>query len=160
VSSRYTAVPGVIDALEALWSTAVVGDADVVHVSDGYPGPTYANDIVAIGGTSSNTEEGESRPAGLGIAVIEEDFNVHCAISCYRGAATDPSDQKVARDAAYALLDRCLDAVYANVGLNGACVWAIFDRHALKQSDQNDATNGRAAEIEFTLRVYSRLQIL
>ena len=159
MSSRYTSVPAVIDTLEALWRAAMAGEVDV-QVSDGFPGPTQANDIVTIGGTTANTEEGESKPAGLGIAVIEEDFNVHCAISCYRGAATDLSDQKIARDAAYSLLDRCLDAVYADVQLGGACTWAIFDRHALKQSDTNDATSGRAAEIGFTLRVYSRFQIL
>jgi hypothetical protein len=156
--STYTSTPAVVDKLEALFVAAVASHVDV-QVTDGFPGTTLANDIVAIGGTTSNTEEGTSQPAGLGIVYLEEDYVVHCAISCYRGG-NEPSVQRAARDAAYALLDSCLDAVYADPTLGGLVGWCIFDRHDLKQTDYNDATNGRTATVSFTLRVYARLKVL
>jgi hypothetical protein len=154
--STPSSIPAVIDALVVSF-TAALGEGNVF---DG-PGVTADNpdQYVIVGMSDPDSEvldESASSQQGwawLGHVARDEVVVVHCCAVAWNG----DTDQKAARDAAFAVLKVVTDAIEddPSYGVSGVLyVTGITSSHLRQVQDDN----GALAVVSFDIEIHSRLQ--
>lgn len=155
MAAKYSSIPAVLDYLYSHVVTALTGIADTT-VADGYPGTEQQSDIIAIGGTPSPVATGGQEPKTIGARSFDEDYEVEITITSYRGGSTE----KVARDGAFALYDKVVAVLAADLTLGGACMWSLPAQLAVKGTDLDTAASGVTVTLAFSVRVHQRISFI
>lgn len=160
MASKYSTIPQVLDYLYTQITTAAAGQAQVT-VSDGYPGTEQQPDIIAIGGEVLPVTDGMQEAVSLGAYRLEEMYEIGVNLSSYRGgsAADTANDEKVARDAVFALYDLVVGVIAADVSLGNNVLWGLPGKLMVKGTDFETAAMGLIVSLQFQITVKALISL-
>lgn len=160
MASKYSTIPQVLDYLYTQISTAAAGQAQVT-VSDGYPGTEQQPDIIAIGGEVLPVTDGMQEAVSLGAYRLEEMYEIGVNLSSYRGgsAADAANDEKVARDAVFALYDLVVGVIAADMSLGNNVLWGLPGKLMVKGTDFETAAMGLIVSLQFQITVKALISL-
>lgn len=146
----------IFDVVDYLVATITAACPPPTVVYDGFPGLNRPDVLVSVGGSVDPTIDNAETWASLGAKSKDENYTVNCYVSAYVGGG-EPTDQKVARDAAKTAFNAIELAIRADTTLGGHVLVGGIDGVRLEQTDDTTASDGRIAEIHFVVRCMARI---
>ena len=146
-----SAVPTASAALVAMIGDALADQPEVL-ICYGHPGPTPAEDIVALMAAESTTEPTVMQ---IGPRPLDETLDLTVVVSCWRGGGLEV--QPAVTDRAYSLADVIDTTVRGDPTLRGS-VWSAHVA-AIVQAPVDDPellATGRLAELSVTVHAQAR----
>lgn len=185
-----TLTPHVIDALITKFEGMTVsgltdaqGNTLPLTVYDGYPGESYEDSFIVVGGAPTPTARVRQHFASLGqgppgiAPAKDEEGEIVCYAQSATGSISDPNpsstvdqSQKIARDNAYAIVAAVETSIRTDtqlLGLGGAAAgvpllgtgWCDVLTGDLHQTSmQTDPALGAVAVVEFNIHWFTRLR--
>lgn len=145
-------VPALVDALKAAAITAGVNAYDGVHVTDDPADYLMVGVDDPMSGDGVASASSRQRWAHANHTARDEVGEVTCAAYSWNGTG----DQKVARDAAYSMVEALATAVRADPDLGlSTLLWTDFGTQMDLSQDQGDW--GASALVVFTIGFQARI---
>jgi hypothetical protein len=151
----------VVDYLVAMASDLALTespDGQAPLIADGYPGTNEPLDIIAVGGMIEPTSTGQDSWENLGVAraavgKIKEEYSVACYCQSTRGG----TDQKTARDAAFALYNAFIGGIRNDPTMGQLLIFCTPTRVEVQQTSASDASEGRTCLVSFSIDCRARI---